>query len=180
MEQALGGRPVLKGTALEMRAQFNGLGAALASQYPAPSAVVQTSEHGIGGLNLRIYTPVSPSKEGVLPISIYAHGGGYVMGNLDSEDPFCRALAENTEMVVVSVDYRLAPEHKAPAQLNDMLNALEWVSYKIVIAIIIPEANIENRCSIMLRFSMETRTKYSLLGHQPVLGLLCPLPGQSF
>jgi versiconal hemiacetal acetate esterase len=62
------------------------------------------------------------------PVGLYFHGGGFCCGDLDSEDTFCRELAERLPCVVVSVDYRLAPEHKAPAQVDDALEAWDWVS----------------------------------------------------
>ncbi|KAF2997196.1 hypothetical protein E8E13_006420 [Curvularia kusanoi] len=61
-----------------------------------------------------------------LPIGIYVHGGGYALRDLDSEDAVCRAIAEHADTVIVSVDYRLAPEHKAPVQLDDVLKGIEW------------------------------------------------------
>jgi versiconal hemiacetal acetate esterase len=61
-------------------------------------------------------------------VGVYAHGGGFVLGNLDGEDPFCRAVVENVNTILVSIDYRLAPENKAPAQLDDFLNGFQWVS----------------------------------------------------
>ena len=57
-----------------------------------------------------------------------AHGGGYVLGNLDTDDSLCRVVAEHTSSVVVNVDYRLAPEHKWPAQLDDSVKVYRWVS----------------------------------------------------
>lgn len=110
-----------------MRAQFNGLVQALAPQYPPPSPEVQTADHDVDSLKLRVYTPRALSSEDSMPVGIFSHGGGYVMGNLDSEDRFCRAIVENTGTIIISVDYRLAPEHKSPAQLEDMLTALQWV-----------------------------------------------------
>ena len=54
---------------------------------------------------------------------VFAHGGGFVLCDLDSHDGFCRAMARHTESVVVSVDYRLAPEHRAPAAAEDVFAA---------------------------------------------------------
>lgn len=112
-----------------MRAQFGGLGEALASQYPPPSSAVRAVDQDIDGLKLRIYSPTACSNEVKLPVGVFAHGGGYVMGGLNSEDPLCRAIVEHANVIVVSVDYRLAPEHKSPAQLQDMSKALHWVGY---------------------------------------------------
>jgi acetyl esterase len=78
-----------------------------------------------GALPVRIYTP--PGK-GPFPVLIYLHGGGWVLGNLDTHDDYCRSLASRASAVVVSVDYRLAPEHPFPAPLNDSYEALKWAA----------------------------------------------------
>jgi acetyl esterase len=74
---------------------------------------------------VRVYTP--PTGEGPFPVVVYFHGGGWVACTLETHDPICRALAMEAEVVVVSVDYRLAPEHKFPAGLEDCRVATEWV-----------------------------------------------------
>ena len=63
----------------------------------------------------------------MLPILVFYHGGGFVIGSLDSYDNLCRAIANRTDCIVVSVDYRLAPEHKFPAAVDDALEAYQWV-----------------------------------------------------
>ncbi|ETN39972.1 uncharacterized protein HMPREF1541_06199 [Cyphellophora europaea CBS 101466] len=126
LEQALGMRPILKGSALEMRKQYNELGRVLASQSPSPSTAVQAADRDVDGLKLRIYTPTHVGSGELLPIGVFAHAGGLVMGDIDSEDTLCRAVAEKTPSIIISVNYRLAPEHKSPAQLEDMANALRW------------------------------------------------------
>ena len=80
-----------------------------------------------GAIPLRIYTPVG-GHDRALPCLVYYHGGGWVVGDLDGVDTACRALANRAECRVVSVDYRLAPEHKFPAPLDDCYAALEWVA----------------------------------------------------
>lgn len=55
------------------------------------------------------------------------HGGGFILGGLDSEDMLCRAFSEQSMTILVSLDYRLAPEHKHPAQLKDSKTVFEWV-----------------------------------------------------
>jgi len=61
------------------------------------------------------------------PIIIYFHGGGWVIGDLDTHDPFCRALVEATHCTLMSVDYRLAPEHPFPAAHDDCFQATRWI-----------------------------------------------------
>ncbi len=74
---------------------------------------------------LRVYRPAG--IEGTLPVVVFFHGGGFVVCTLETHDPYCRALAKEAKAIVVSVDYRLAPEHKFPAGVEDALAATEWV-----------------------------------------------------
>lgn len=76
------------------------------------------------GIYLRIYRPRKSSK--TLPLLVYYHGGGFVAGNLDVADETCHVLAEMNQYIVVSVDYRLAPEHPFPAAHLDAREALVW------------------------------------------------------
>jgi acetyl esterase len=78
-----------------------------------------------GEIGARIYTPVAAS--GPLPGLIYFHGGGFVVGGLDSHDGLCRQLAVQGGFAVVAVDYRLAPEHPYPAATEDALAATLWI-----------------------------------------------------
>lgn len=84
----------------------------------------RTIEGPESDITVRIYEPErhEPGSPGVL----YAHGGGFVIGSLDTADSICRALADETGYLVASVDYRLAPEHPFPAGLLDFYAALEW------------------------------------------------------
>ncbi|KAB1187851.1 MULTISPECIES: alpha/beta hydrolase [Haloferax] len=77
-----------------------------------------------GGIPLRVY---HPDPERSLPTLVFFHGGLWAMGTLDSIDGVCRRLATRAAHVVVSVDYRLAPEHPFPAGLEDCVRATEWV-----------------------------------------------------
>ncbi|HLA80190.1 MAG TPA: alpha/beta hydrolase [Thermoleophilia bacterium] len=78
-----------------------------------------------GDIAVRAYTPAG---EGPFPILVYFHGGGFVFGGLDSSDAECRGIANSAECVVVSVDYRLAPENKFPAAAEDCYSATSWVA----------------------------------------------------
>jgi acetyl esterase len=78
------------------------------------------------GVPVRIYRPVETDQPSMA--LVYFHGGGWVAGSIDTHDGPCRALARRAGIVVVSVDYRLAPEHPFPAALNDAWAATQWVS----------------------------------------------------
>lgn len=75
-------------------------------------------------ITLRIYTPFHDQP---LPVIVYYHGGGWVYGNLDSADAGCQLLADRAQAIVVSVDYRLAPEFPFPIPLHDAYDSLLWV-----------------------------------------------------
>ena len=77
-----------------------------------------------GPIPIRIYRP---ERQPNMPATLFFHGGGFVVGGLDGYDGLCRALAERTGSVVVSVDYRLAPEHPFPAAIEDAVAAVRWV-----------------------------------------------------
>ena len=86
--------------------------------------VAQRSIDGPGGpIALRIYTPAG---SGPFPLMVFFHGSGFVLCSLDTHDGMCRNLAAGIGCVVVSVDYRLAPEHKFPAGPDDCLLATRW------------------------------------------------------
>jgi len=74
---------------------------------------------------LRVYIPVQASD--ALPLTLFFHGGGFTIGSLDTHDAVCRMLAEDAHCLVVSVDYRLAPEHPFPAAVDDAFAAMSWV-----------------------------------------------------
>jgi len=80
-----------------------------------------------GPIPLRLYRPASAPGQGAGAL-VFFHGGGWVLGNIESHDGVCRHLAERSGCVVVSVDYRLAPEHKFPAALDDACAATAWVA----------------------------------------------------
>lgn len=79
-----------------------------------------------GEIKLRLYTPVAGGGA-ALPALIYFHGGGWVIGDLETHDALCRTLANEAGARVVAVDYRLAPEHKFPAAADDAYAAVKWV-----------------------------------------------------
>jgi acetyl esterase len=78
---------------------------------------------------LRVYRPaVSSVSREPLPVIVYFHGGGWVLGNTRMYDPLCSFLARAVGAVVVSVDYRLAPEHRAPQAVHDSVDSLRWLA----------------------------------------------------
>jgi acetyl esterase len=118
--------PMAEQTPDGLRASFAML-AALAGE---PDPVAKIEDRSIPGpageIPVRIYTPDAPSDGGPLPVVLFFHGGGFVIGNLDTHDSACRELANGTPAIVVSVDYRLAPEHPYPAAPDDCFAAVKW------------------------------------------------------
>ena len=86
---------------------------------PGPHAPIPT----------RLYAPDSPQA---CPVILYLHGGGYVKGGIEECDAFCRNLARVTRHMVLSIDYRLAPEHRFPAALDDAIAAATWARHHAV------------------------------------------------
>ncbi len=80
-----------------------------------------------GPIPMRSYTPIGAAA-GPLPTLVFYHGGGFVIGNIETHDGLCRMLANESGARVISVDYRLAPEHKFPAAVDDAYAALVWVA----------------------------------------------------
>lgn len=104
---------------------YRELAGALGSPPPPTEAVEDTAFPGPGGLlRLRLYRP---ETAGPWPVLMYLHGGGFVIGDLETHDKVCRTLCHHAGMLVVAVDYRLAPEHPFPAAPDDAEAALRWV-----------------------------------------------------
>lgn len=95
-----------------------------------PEEVAEVIDHTIAGeMAARVYRPAGVSPDGrELPVVVFFHGGGYVLGDLDSHDGLARALANGSRSVVVSVDYPLAPEHKFPVPVEAGFAAARWVA----------------------------------------------------
>jgi acetyl esterase len=103
--------------------------AALAAASGEPEPVARVENRSIpgpqGDIPVRIYTPDAPAP---LPVLVFFHGGGWVICSLDTHDGLCRQLANAARCLVVSVDYRLAPEHAFPAAAEDAYTAVRWVA----------------------------------------------------
>ena len=117
--------PVHELTPAEGRAQYGRMVKARGIE-PAPVGTVEDRAipGPAGDLPVRIYRP--DAHAGALPAFVYYHGGGHVIGNLDTHDAVARNLCNGAGCVVVSVDYRLAPEHKFPAAAEDAFAAVRW------------------------------------------------------
>lgn len=137
MEEKIGTRLCLSGSAEELIAQYTGLGQVLSQlDYPEPDVRVkgvQSRDEKINNnITVRIYTPreEGPASER-FPVGVYHHAGGFLLGNLDSDDELCRQLVAHARCVIVSVDYRLGPKNKLPVMIDDGINAYDWVSERI-------------------------------------------------
>lgn len=91
---------------------------------PGP-ALASVEDRNVDGVRVRVYRPDDSAE---LPVLVYAHGGGWTLLSIDSCDVICRHLARGAGCVVVSVDYRLAPEHPFPAAFDDMWTVASWVA----------------------------------------------------
>jgi acetyl esterase len=81
-----------------------------------------------GDMALRLIRPAGAAPDARLPVLVYYHGGGWTIGDIDTHDTLCRELANGAGCAVVSVDYRLGPEHRFPAAVDDVLAATRWVA----------------------------------------------------
>ena len=124
---AAGVSPLYSLTAPEARRAYRESRAALAA---APTHVDEIRELSIPGpataLRARLYRP--RTVENALPGMVYFHGGGFIYGDIDTHDAVCRGIAQCAPCALVSVDYRLAPEHRFPAAVEDAFAATAWVA----------------------------------------------------
>ena len=93
-----------------------------------PAVEDLTIEGPAGDLPVRLYDPRDGDRNRETPLLLFFHGGGFVVGSIDTHDGVCRKLAAETGYPILSVEYRLAPEHPFPAALRDCYGALEWVA----------------------------------------------------
>jgi len=118
-------KPIEAMTPAEARAQME---ATAQSRKAEPLPVARVEERMVpgpaGGIRLRLYWPNAAAPA---PVIVYYHGGGHVIGSLDTHDLIARNLCAGTEALVASVDYRMGPEHKFPGAVEDSFAALKWV-----------------------------------------------------
>jgi len=122
--EAAGGPAITEQTPEEARGLIRAL--AMLEGAPEPVSNVQdaTAQGPAGDIPVRVYRPEGAAP---LPLLLWYHGGGFVIGDLDTADRTARKLAVGSGALVVSIDYRLAPEHPAPASADDCLTALRWI-----------------------------------------------------
>jgi len=103
---------------------------------PDPAEVAQVRDLQADGphgpIPMRFYRPLGSAASAVLPVLVYYHGGGWTIGDLDTHDTLCRELCNGAGCAVVAVDYRMGPEHRFPAAVDDVLAATRWVRREAV------------------------------------------------
>jgi acetyl esterase len=120
-------RPIDQSTTADARAGLR----ALAVDMVKPEDIVPvggTETIEVGGRPARLYRPLAT---GLHPTLVYFHGGGFVIGDLDTHDQTCRRICRGADADVVSVDYRLGPEHPFPAAVEDCLAAVDWAAGRL-------------------------------------------------
>jgi cation diffusion facilitator CzcD-associated flavoprotein CzcO/acetyl esterase/lipase len=120
------GLPPLESMSAEEARDFMAQAGAVRPPGPDVGEVVDGVLTGAAGdLDYRLYRPATPGPH---PVVAYFHGGGWVLGNLDSDDPFCRDLCARSGAIIVSVNYRHAPEARFPAAADDAFAAVQWIA----------------------------------------------------
>ncbi|HTS54085.1 MAG TPA: alpha/beta hydrolase [Burkholderiales bacterium] len=121
--------PPDKLTVEQAREQFRRTRAPFLAPAQEVGAVIDAAIPGPGGrLRIRTYRPLGSRHDELLPAMVYFHGGGWVFGDLDSHDPMCRELCNLAGCAVVAIDYRLAPENRFPAAVEDAIAAIRHVA----------------------------------------------------
>jgi acetyl esterase len=130
MMKAAGRPPVASLEPPQARELYRAGRGALQPDLPEMAEVRDLAAPGpAGDIPLRLYRGLGTPAE-ALPVLVFYHGGGYVIGDLDTHDYVCRKLANVARCCVIAVDYRLAPEHKFPAAVDDAAAALRWIVQK--------------------------------------------------
>ena len=127
MMKAAGHPPVNELQPDEARKMYRASRRALQPELPDVAELRDLSAPGTASdIPLRLYRGMGTGT-GPLPVLVFYHGGGYVIGDLDTHDYVCRKIANVARCCVIAVDYRLAPEHKFPAAVEDAAAALHWI-----------------------------------------------------
>ena len=128
MIKASGRPPLIELSVTDARKVFS---AGRTVTQPDPPAVAETRDlvapGPLGDIPLRLYRGIGTAAGTALPTLVFYHGGGWVIGDLDSHDQVCRQIANEAACCVVAVDYRMAPEYKFPAAVNDAAAATRWI-----------------------------------------------------
>ncbi len=126
---ATSGRPALESLEpAEARLLYDEMAKLAAGAAPDMFATRDIEGEGqLGSIPMRLYYPRDRGRE-LLPVLIYFHGGGFVVGSPDSHDAPCRILAKHSDCLVISVAYRMAPEYPAPIPVNDSWAAAQWIA----------------------------------------------------
>ena len=122
---ALGGPQLHELSVREARVQSVNMAAMQGTPEPVAKVEDRRLPGPAGAIPVRLYFPVGKEP---LPVFVYFHGGGWVIGDIESSDGLCRTLCNAAKCIVMSVDYRLAPEHPFPAAVDDSYHAVLWAS----------------------------------------------------
>jgi acetyl esterase len=116
-------------SAVEARRLYKETRAALSPPVPEVANVRELAADGPAGpIPLRLYRGLDAADGAPLPLLVYFHGGGWTIGDLDTHDIICRTLANKAHCAVVAVDYRMGPEHRFPAAVDDCVAATRWLA----------------------------------------------------
>ena len=123
-------RPNMQQLPIELAREAYALGSCVLE--PEPPALARVQDLALprrdgSAMRARLYA-THAAEQGILPVLVYFHGGGFVVGSIDTHDVLCRRLCHASGCAVVSVDYRLAPEHKFPAAFDDCWDSVQWLA----------------------------------------------------
>ena len=124
-------------------------------------------------ISARYYRGINKDEKELLPLTIFFHGGGWVIGDLDTHDVVCRQLANEGQFDVLAIDYRMGPEHRFPTAIDDAINSINWVNKnpldlpimnnKIAVCGDSAGGNIAAVCCINSKINAEPRIKFQAL-----------------
>ena len=156
---------------------------------PEPPAVSEVRAlKSASGVPLRLYRPAGSDAAAQLPVLVYFHGGGWTMGDLDTHDVLCRQLCNGAGVAVVSVDYRMGPEHRFPAAVDDCVEATRWVRAQAAALALDPQrvavggdsagGNLAAVVSLVLRDAGDAALAFQLLIY-PATDMRCTAPSHT-